>query len=79
MPDRCDILASVDLGNVSTVLIELVNDLVEEKKTVQKVCAKFAYKHNCLQTSAGSLHDALVEQTFMPAHQVVCWKSWSKI
>lgn len=73
VPDRYDILASIDLGNVRWGLLGWVNVWVEEKKTVQKVCTKFAYKHKCLQTSAAKDHSmVLLVQTFMSTHQEVC-------
>lgn len=75
VPDRYDILASMDLGNVRWGLLGWVNVWVEEKKTVQKVCTKFAYKHKILMSSnissKGSLHGAL-GATFMSTHQEVC-------
>lgn len=73
VPDRYDILASMDLSNVRWGLLGWVNVWVEEKKTVQKVCTKFAYKHKCLQTSAAKDHSmVLLVQTIMSTHQEVC-------
>ena len=60
VPDRCDILVSMDLGNVRWGLIGLVNVWVEEEKTFRKVCAKFAPKHNCLHTSATKDHSMVL-------------------